>query len=226
MSKQFKIVCISDTHMRHEGLVIPECDILIHAGDATNYGDLTELMEFAEWLNEQEAAHIIFVPGNHEIQMEKNLQQSINILKNYCPAINILINETIDIEGIKIHGSPCTPWYGSWGWNRARSDEEAIFRNIKHIKHDWDLIPLNVDVLITHGPAYKVLDMNREGEHCGCYNLMATIVDLRPKIHICGHIHEGYGYEHYDGVDFYNVSICNRQYLPINPITVIDYVLE
>lgn len=226
MIKKFKICAISDTHNKHDSITIPECDILIHAGDATFGGQPNELRDFAEWMNEQEAGRIVYVPGNHELWLQQNLEIGKSILLKYCPGMDILIDQTIDIEGIKIHGSPATPFFHNWAWNYAKSDSEAALRNIEHIQKKWDLIPLNANILITHGPAYKVLDQNKEGEHCGDYNLMSTIIDLRPDLHVCGHIHEGHGHEHHDGIDFYNVSICNRAYLPLNPVTIIDYEFD
>ena len=226
MKKKFKICAVSDTHSRHQNLIIPECDILFHAGDATFMGEPHELKDFALWLNVSEAGHIVYTPGNHEVWLQKNLEEGIAILKKYCPAINVLIHESIEIEGIKIFGSPATTWFGNWAWNYARNDEEAIMRNIPHINTIWDKIPIDTDILLTHGPAWRVLDMNEEGEHCGDYNLMAQIVDLQPDINICGHIHEGYGKETHEATDFYNVSICTRQYLPTNPVTIIDYEFD
>jgi len=226
MTKKFTICAISDTHGKHRQLVLPPHDILIHAGDSTFSGEPHELKDFAMWLNEQESPHIVVTFGNHELWAEENLEEARGIMKKYCPAINLLINESVKIEGINIFASPASPWFGNWAWNYARNNEEAIMRNIPHINTIWDKIPLETNILVTHGPAWRVLDMNEEGEHCGDYNLMAQIVDLQPDIHICGHIHEGYGKETHENTDFYNVSICNRRYLPINPVTMIDYEFD
>ena len=224
--KSFKIVAISDTHSKHENLVIPPCDILIHAGDATFGGEPNELRDFAEWLDEQDAAHIVYVPGNHELWLEKNLTLGISILKKYCPAINVLIHEFVDIEGVRIFGSPATPWFCNWAWNYARTDEEAALRNIPHINTIWDNIPIDTDILVTHGQPYRILDQLITGEFVGDYNLMSVIIDIKPDLVIGGHIHCGHGQEHHEGTSFYNVSICDERYLPINPITVVDYEFE
>src|SRR5262245_26487612 len=44
-----KICCISDTHEMHERLEIPQCDLLLHAGDITFRGDLHRIAEFDDW---------------------------------------------------------------------------------------------------------------------------------------------------------------------------------
>mgnify|MGYP001244495831 CR=1 FL=1 len=54
-----KICLISDTHTKHDSITIPECDLLIHAGDATYRGEADELYDFAKWLNKQPADFIV-----------------------------------------------------------------------------------------------------------------------------------------------------------------------
>lgn len=43
-----RFVCISDTHEKLEEIlpIIPDGDVLIHAGDFTNYGDVGEVIKF------------------------------------------------------------------------------------------------------------------------------------------------------------------------------------
>jgi predicted phosphodiesterase len=44
-----RIVCISDTHEQERSVVIPPCDLLVHAGDITYKGDLHKLGAFDDW---------------------------------------------------------------------------------------------------------------------------------------------------------------------------------
>lgn len=224
--KNFRIVAISDMHGKYKNLNIPNCDLLIVAGDESNYGTKSEIEDFADWLNEQEAAYIIWVPGNHSVEFEKHLPYSRNWALGKCPALNILIDETIEIEGIKIFGSSYTPWFHSWAFQGARSENEAILRNIPRMTTHWDKIESGTDIVISHGPPYKIQDMNLEGEHCGDYDLIAQLVDISPDLVFCGHIHEGYGTSSHEGTDVYNVSICDRYYNPINPVTIVDYEFD
>jgi len=52
-------------------------------------------------------------------------------------------DSSINIEGIKIYGSPWQPSYHDWAFNLERGEA---------IRKKWDLIPGDTDVLITHGP--------------------------------------------------------------------------
>ena len=62
---QIRMVCISDTHSAVENLEIPfkipDGDILIHAGDFTNYGEVEKVKEFNTWLGTLPHAYKIVV---------------------------------------------------------------------------------------------------------------------------------------------------------------------
>jgi len=85
------------------------------------------------------------------------------------------------------------------------------------LQEKWDLISKNVDVLITHGPAFGLLDKIHSGENTGCENLLAKIEEIKPKVHICGHIHESYGKIKCQGIEFINASVTNERFKPTNP---------
>ena len=57
------------------------------------------------------------------------------------------------------------------------------------------MIPDSTDVLITHGPPIGVLDLSvYDNISCGCDNLLDAVTNrVKPRLHIFGHIHEGYG---------------------------------
>jgi Icc-related predicted phosphoesterase len=58
----------------------------------------------------------------------------------------------------------------------------------------WDLIPDGLDVLITHGSPFGILDQEEpSGEHLGCAELLKAVEDKKTKVHIFGHIHGGAG---------------------------------
>lgn len=205
-----KFVAISDTHNQHNDIEIPECDVLIHAGDSTNRGTKDELINFAKWLNEQDAGHIIMVPGNHELWLEENWEEGVDLIKQHCPAIYILNDSGVELEGVKFWGSPVTPYYGDYAWNRARTENMVLWHG-PHIKQHWDQIPLDTDVLITHGPPYMVLDDVglMHGGHQGCRDLLNRVELVKPDWHFFGHIHEGHGFQKVKDTNFCNVAICN-----------------
>lgn len=225
--KTTRIVALSDTHNRHSKITVPDGDILIHAGDATIGGNGSEIERFLKWFGKQEHQHKIFVAGNHDRLFEDDPVMA----RKLCAKNQIIYLEDsgCEIYGLKFYGSPVQPWFMDWAFNRARSESEASHRNIKLIKPHWDKIPRDTDILITHSPAYEMLDMVEANvgcpfdRHFGCEDLADAIKRIKPKVHIFGHIHAGYGQDHINGTSSYNVSVCDEMYLPTNPITVIDY---
>jgi hypothetical protein len=78
----------------------------------------------------------------------------------------------------------------------------------------WGAIPIDTDILITHGPVFGKLDVVAgRKDHLGCEVLAEHINTVcRPKIHICGHIHSGYGY-YFDGqTHYFNASVLDESY--------------
>ncbi len=94
-----------------------------------------------------------------------------------------------------------------WAFNRHRGEP---------IKRHWDLIPSDTDIIITHGPVFRRLDKTTGGEHVGCKDLFNKVQEVKPKIHICGHIHEAYGTIKKSGVQFINASVVNAKYELVN----------
>jgi Icc-related predicted phosphoesterase len=116
----------------------------------------------------------------------------------------------LTIEGLKIWGSPITPWfYGDrWAFNKHRGEE---------INNVWNTIPNDTDVIITHGPPAKIRDfIPSSREYVGCSDLLHRIQVIQPKLVCFGHIHEGYGLHKIDETTFVNASICDANYDPTN----------
>lgn len=200
-----KFVAISDTHGKHKNLILPSGDVLIHAGDVTREGQEAEVVDFLKWFHEQDFRFKIFVAGNHDFYFERRPEEEINKL---IPKGIIYLNDTgTTIGGIKIWGSPITPWFYDWAFNRNRGGP---------IKRHWDLIPADTKVLITHGPVFGILDITVGGQHVGCEDLLLKVREIAPEVHICGHIHEAYGAVEMDGTRFINASILNERYAMVN----------
>jgi Icc-related predicted phosphoesterase len=143
--------------------------------------------------------------------MEK--QSSKEIQKLIPENIIYLKNSAAEIDGIKIWGSPYTPWFFNWAFNERRG---AL------ISKHWQLIPENTDVLITHGPVFGILDTVINEQHVGCKDLLQKIIELKPKVHICGHIHESYGSVKKSGTRFINASLLNEAYELVNKPVVFE----
>jgi Icc-related predicted phosphoesterase len=213
-----KIVAISDTHNAHGKLSIPECDILIHAGDESMHGSATEIMAFAEWFEKQPAKHLVWIPGNHSLGFEAQWPHSLNWVKHCSPRTNVLINQSVVLEGLSIWGSPVTPWFHDWAYNVQRGPD---------IRAYWNKIPVGTNIVVTHGPPYHIMDTAKPGTSreakVGCAQLLDAIWRVKPKLHIFGHIHEGYGVEKYGDTTFVNAAIMSDKYIPSNKPIVIEY---
>jgi predicted phosphodiesterase len=216
-----KIVAISDAHGKWGKLKIPECDLLISAGDYSFRGERHMVKDFHKWLNDQDAGYIISVQGNHEVQVQHNFQEMKELAESVCPGLHFIEEGLIDIEGVKIWCSAWQPWFHDWAYNAHRGAD---------IKRHWDLIPDDTDVLVTHGPPYGILDElvkidgTPKGQFVGCQDLMDAVKRTKPDIHIFGHIHCGYGEKHVDGTSFYNAAVCDEMYCATNSPHVIDYI--
>ncbi len=213
-----RIVCISDTHNCHEQILVPEADILIHAGDATGLGTVEEIAAFNRWFKHLPHQYKIFVAGNHDWLFEKNNSLARQMLDD---SIIYLQDSHIEIEGLKIYGSPWQPRFYDWAFNLQRGAE---------IAEKWKLIPNDIDILITHGPPNGVLDeVPRQyfTENTGCEELRKKVEELsasgKLKLHVFGHIHCGYGQAEQFGIKFFNASICNEEYFPGNAPLIYEF---
>ena len=208
-----KIVAISDTHNSHNSVKIPECDILIHAGDESFRGHKKETEDFAKWFDKQPAKHLVWIPGNHSVNIEAHWPSSKHWMADISPRANILMHSDVTLEGLKIWGSPVTPWFHDWAWNEARGPA---------IKKYWDMIPADTSIVVTHGPPFGMLDEVNGGMHVGCEELMDAMLRIKPKVHIFGHIHEGYGQKQFKDTLYVNASIMTQHYDPENQPIVIN----
>lgn len=120
--------------------------------------------------------------------------------------------------GLKFWGSPIQPWFHDWAFNRWRGSLTE-----GSIKKHWDMIPDDTDVLITHGPPKGFGDrpFGRE-KPVGCDDLLAAVLRIKPKLHVFGHIHGGYGFDVFNGTIFLNASSVDEAYKPVNSPVVFD----
>ncbi len=172
-------------HGFHEQLKPPEnVDLMIHSGDCSNWRDPyqneVEVREFIYWYSRVKIPNKIYVAGNHCTSIEKRLVNKEDFTSN---GIIYLENSSVEIEGLKIWGSPVTPNFCNWSFMKSRDKLHDL----------WQTIPEDSDIVITHGPAKTILDLsyNREGvlEYCGCNALKKRILQIEPKLFLFGHLH-------------------------------------
>lgn len=207
-----RAVILSDTHDQLSLIKVPEADLLIHCGDATRKGTARQIHRFNEELAALPHPNKIVIPGNHDLLFDRRPKTARKLLH---PSIHYLQDTAVVINGLKIYG---TPWVHGMG--------EANFNAFTLPPRSLDLserrkaIPDDVDILVTHGPPFGILDSGY-----GCTNLRWRIEEIRPKWVVFGHVHSAYGtYTDPDsGVNYVNAANCTSAYEPTNPPIVIEF---
>lgn len=205
-----RIVALADTHLYHRELgELPQGDVLIHAGDLLQRGDLDELDDAADWLLGQPHRHKVLVPGNHDQCLALHWDAASARLQQ--TGLTILRHEALEIEGLKLWGSPTTPMPWSWAF--------ALPRGSAELKARWAQIPAGLDLLITHGPPHGVGDSGSSGLHYGCSDLKAAVEQTQPVAHLFGHVHQDGGLWRLGATTFINVTTWEAE----RAVTVFDY---
>jgi Icc-related predicted phosphoesterase len=212
-----RVVCISDTHMAEAEL--PEGDILIHSGDALLSGTAAEWSRFVMWLARvrKQFKHVFYVPGNHDayVQQCPEICRSDLSFHGVC----LLIDQSIEFAEFSIYGSP---WVGhingSWAFEAPKGgSEDFLSRHFSGIRFAANV---KTKILVTHSPCHQILD--NESRHFGSSVLLTRVLELKPDLHVFGHVHESYGTKVFQGVQFVNASIMSRDYKPLNAPIIVD----
>ena len=109
--------------------------------------------------NRKKFKYSILIAGNHDITLEEDYYTETGYKRfhhgkkqKYKECIKIaengnnvyLLDETIELFGVKFYGSPYQPEFCQWAFNMTRGQQ---------LKDEWAKIPQSgIDVLITHGP--------------------------------------------------------------------------
>ena len=222
-------VCISDTHhtqklMQHE---IPDGDFLLFSGDIMTCGyQPHQIEEFLHWFACQPHQYKVWIAGNHDREFERKPDETKQLLKETLSTYGdetyygfpiYLEDRAVELDGWKIYGSPWQPAFCNWAFN--------LPRNGKELEEKWAAIPEDTDILLTHGPAFGNLDSSRGVcPPVGCELLAERLKVVKPKIHVFGHIHGGYGvkFDQETNTYYVNASIVNERYVPVNKPIVIE----
>lgn len=206
---------------------VEKTDLLLIPGDVAPLWSAKEQVKwvretFEPWLHAQPVGHIVAIAGNHDLWLNEYPNIARSLPWTY------LNDEGIEIDGVRIWGSPYAPIYGPF----------PFMKKDAHLAEHWEKIPTDTHILMTHGPVYGRRDaaenLLRQNEkygskvdpHVGSKTLRNRLEyggyhDL--KIVACGHIHEGWGHEHHDGVTYINASYVNRRMRPQNPAVSFDF---
>lgn len=224
-----KIIAISDLH----GEVIspeklPDGDVLVVAGDvlpddyipnapSATVGTSRAVRQgyyfdevFLPWLTvvKKKYRAVLWIGGNHDFFLQMIMGGSIK--RSMPEGVHYLLEETVEIEGVTFFGAP---WNGTRGWAFAL-DEEDHYRRLQDV-------PPGIDVFICHGPPYSS-GFEGELEYYTSPALSNYIREHKPKVFICGHVHEAYGKYRMWETDVYVVSSKDRNYKLVNPPVEIE----
>ena len=195
-----KILHLSDTHGCHHRLHnLPEADVLVHSGDFTMTGTEAETLDFLNWLCDLPYRHKVFICGNHDDCL---YDLNIDGLDNN---VHYLRNSGVKIDGVKFYGVPMF------------MDDCAYGRQSRN----YAKIPYDTDVLITHSPAYGILDEDGDVRY-GSEELLERIMTTRPKYHLFGHVHTRHGILTMNGSVYSNGAIMNDDYTRLNEPKVLN----
>ncbi|KOC17314.1 Ser/Thr protein [Aspergillus flavus AF70] len=229
MRRKTRFVCVSDTHgytPAEAGFKLPAGDVLIHAGDLTNQGSITELRKTINWVAAADFEVKIVICGNHDITLDPNFyakhgpkfhnqrledpQECIEVVTasssivflRHQSALVRLTRPNGPNTIFKVFGSPFSQSPGTWAWGYESVDAAAL----------WSRIPLDTDLVVTHTPPHSHCDRRATGGSVGCEALRQALARVRPSLAICGHVHESRGYE--------------RVRWPLSPLTGSEQVIR
>jgi predicted phosphohydrolase len=189
----------------HDELVVPDGDVLVHAGDLCRGGDLDELRQAAAWIARLPHRHKLIVAGNHDWAFVREPAAARSAIGDAI----YLQDSGVTIDGLRFWGSPWQPAFHDWAFNLPRGPALAAV---------WSRIPEDIDVLVTHSPPEGIGDRSPVGGRGGCADLMRRVAIVRPRLHLFGHIHQDGGLWREAGIAFVNVTTWEGERAP----TVID----
>ena len=195
-----RILHLSDTHGCHPQLRnLPEADVVVHSGDFCMVGSEQEAIDFMDWFCDLPYRHKIFICGNHDDCL---YGANIGALDDN---VHYLCNSGIEIEGLKFYGVPMF-------MDDCVTDRQNL---------NYDKIPIDTDVLITHTPAYGILDFD-DSINYGSEVLLQAVTNVNPRIHLFGHIHKQHGITMIGSTIFSNGAIMNNDYSILNHPNIIE----
>jgi len=197
---------------------LPECDIvLLSGGICPQAKPRIQLGWMDNWLSRwlwKIDKPVFACAGNHDWPMQEFPEEVAGLRLRWT----YLQDRGAEYKGLKIWGTPWQRRFFDWAFNL---DELQLAGK-------WNLIPLDTDVLICHGPPKRFGDLVPRGELIGSESLLWRINDVRPKLVVFGHNHGGRGEWTFHETTLANVAMVGPGYeIAHEPwVTEIEYDLE
>ncbi|KAL2016270.1 hypothetical protein VTK56DRAFT_4014 [Thermocarpiscus australiensis] len=185
-----RVVCLSDTH---GGVVpdVPDGDLLIHCGDLSDGGTRAEIQAQVDWLRSLGHRHKVITGGNHDAWFDLGVRRREDVV--VPPGAG---QQQLDLDGVEYLGARLVELtfegdrkLNVYGWGGVPRCGEGFAFQYERRRNPWWL-PDETDVLVTHTPPAHHLDLG-----LGCDKLLDQLWRVKPKLHVFGHVHWGYGRE-------------------------------
>ncbi len=188
---------------------VPECDLLIIAGDVTPASDHDVGFqagwldaEFRRWLEAAPAEHVVGIAGNHDFIFDR----APSSVPDDLPW-TYLQDTSVTVDGVTIWGSPWTPWFFDWAFNAPKGDDEEVF-----LRERAATAPRDADILVVHGPPRGHGDRTSRGLRVGSVAFGDLIDEVEPRLALFGHIHEDQGVWPRGATTLANVAAVDLHY--------------
>ncbi|PGH15833.1 hypothetical protein AJ79_02214 [Helicocarpus griseus UAMH5409] len=216
-SNNIKVVCVADTHNTQQDL--PPGDLLVHAGDLSQYGTFDEIQKQLNWLSAQPHKFKVAIAGNHDLLLDADFCNTHpdRELEDGRETAYKFTNNSVELEfddtgrKVKIFGSPLTPRFGNFAFQYDRAEAEAGV---------WERlgIPRDTDILLMHGPPAGLLDDDGKG----CEHLLKELWRIQPRLMVFGHIHPGRGQRR---IRFDEIEACYEDIILKRPRQLLNFLV-
>lgn len=196
------VVCIADLQgmcYEVEPEQLPKGDILLIAGDLAGWGTMQEINDVNDWLGSLDYKHKIVIAGNHDQYLARADGHKVFTNATYIQ------DELVEVMGLKIYGTPLNEM------NQYRLYNDWAFCHPTYLAEAAAKIPADLDILLTHGPAYGFVDRVAHGLNVGSKELRDAVLKKKPRYVVCGHIHEAHGIEEHFDTTFVNAALCSNR---------------
>lgn len=218
------IVAMSDTHNYHEGVPLPDGNVLVHCGDSTLKGRQGELASFLAWFARTPFEHRVLIGGNHDWALEAG---EVPI----PPGVTYLNGQAAQVAGLRFFGAA---WRSRPAW--VKRDDQGNIRQgrysafgvmLDEVDDHWSRIPEGTDVVVTHVPPLGLMDLgpvDPDGvqRRRGCPALLARLRQVRPQLHLFGHNHHEVGLRTIEGTTHVNAALLDDEYRLVRPPVVLE----